>query len=64
MMELNPFIEPAVTDLDDQSLAAEAQNGKREALEALIARHQRWIYNIVLRMVYHPMDAEDATRKS
>jgi RNA polymerase sigma factor (sigma-70 family) len=63
MMELNPFTEPAATDLDDQTLVAEAQNGKREALEALIARHQRWIYNIVLRMVYHPSDAEDATQE-
>jgi RNA polymerase sigma factor (sigma-70 family) len=29
----------------------------------LIARHQAWIYNIVLRMVYNPYDAEDATQE-
>jgi hypothetical protein len=37
------------------------QSGSKDALELLIARHQRWIYNIVLRKVYHPQDAEDAT---
>jgi hypothetical protein len=39
------------------------QQGSREALELLIARHQSWIYNIVLRMVYNPYDAEDATQE-
>ena len=62
-MEVNPFTEPANTDSVDRSLAAEARNGKREALEALIVRHQRWIYNIVLRMVCLPQDAEDATQE-
>ena len=35
----------------------------RQALEPLITRHQAWIYNIVLRMVYLPQDAEDATQE-
>jgi RNA polymerase sigma factor (sigma-70 family) len=39
------------------------QSGSKEALELLIARHQRWIYNVALRMVYHPHDAEDATQE-
>jgi RNA polymerase sigma factor (sigma-70 family) len=39
------------------------QNGDREALESLVMRHQDWVYNIVLRMVYHPEDAEDATQE-
>jgi RNA polymerase sigma factor (sigma-70 family) len=41
----------------------QAQGGNREALEQLITRHQAWIYNIVLRMVYLPQDAEDATQE-
>ncbi len=28
-----------------------------------MTRHQRWIYNIVLRMIYHPHDAEDVTQE-
>jgi len=41
----------------------QAQAGNRDALEQLITRHQAWIYNIVLRMVYLPQDAEDATQE-
>jgi len=63
MIELNPFGETSLTDVDDQELVTHVRNGKREALETLITRHQRWIYNIVLRMVYHPQDAEDVTQE-
>ncbi len=40
-----------------------AQKGDREALEKLILRHQAWIYNIALRMVLNPHDAEDVTQE-
>src|SRR5207244_9847890 len=63
MAELNPLAETAPADLDDQELVKQVRNGKREALETLITRHQKWIYNIVLRMLYHPHDAEDATQE-
>src|SRR4026209_2670030 len=59
----NPFAESAVSDPEDRDLVSLAQDGNREALEQLIARHQAWIYNIVLRMVYLPQDAEDATQE-
>jgi RNA polymerase sigma factor (sigma-70 family) len=29
----------------------------------LVVRHQAWIYNIAVRMLYHPQDAEDATQE-
>jgi RNA polymerase sigma factor (sigma-70 family) len=48
---------------EDRALVASARDGDRQALEQLVTRHQRWIYNIVLRMVYHPQDAEDATQE-
>ena len=60
---LNPFVEGAASDLEDPELVCQAQGGNREALEQLITRHQAWIYNIVLRMVYLPQDAEDATQE-
>ena len=63
MIEVNPLTETAPVSSDDQELIKQVQNGKREALETLITRHQRWIYNIVLRMLYHPHDAEDATQE-
>jgi RNA polymerase sigma factor (sigma-70 family) len=59
----NPLAESAASDPEDRELVGQAQNGSREALEQLIARHQAWIYNIVLRMVYLPEDAEDATQE-
>src|ERR1700751_6208861 len=39
------------------------RSGDREALEHLIERHQGWIYNIALRMLHHPRDAEDTTQE-
>jgi RNA polymerase sigma factor (sigma-70 family) len=48
---------------DDAALVASAQGGSREALEALVRKHQAWIYNIALRMLYLPQDAQDATQE-
>jgi RNA polymerase sigma factor (sigma-70 family) len=59
----NPLGENSPTDSEDQSLITRAGSGDREALEDLIRRHQGWIYNIALRMLYHPQDAEDATQE-
>jgi RNA polymerase sigma factor (sigma-70 family) len=58
----NPFADVATTDPEDLALVLRAQGGDREALEALIARHQAWIYNIVCRMLYWPQDSEDTTQ--
>ena len=63
MTRLNPFTEALETDPEDQDLVKRVQGGSREALELLITRHQSWIYNITVRMVYHPQDAEDATQE-
>jgi RNA polymerase sigma factor (sigma-70 family) len=59
----NPFADNAPTDLEDHALVACARSGNREALEELVQRHQGWIYNIAIRMLYHPQDAEDATQE-
>jgi RNA polymerase sigma factor (sigma-70 family) len=59
----NPFVDNAPTDLEDRGLVARARAGSREALEELVRRHQGWIYNIAVRMLYHPHDAEDATQE-
>lgn len=60
----NPFVEDVEVAGDaDDVLIRRIQSGSREALEILIGRHQAWIYNIVLRMVYHPQDAEDITQE-
>src|SRR5260370_7984514 len=48
---------------EDQSLVLRARSGDHQALEDLVQRHQTWIYNIAIRMLYHPQDAEDATQE-
>ncbi|HEV8393344.1 MAG TPA: RNA polymerase sigma factor [Vicinamibacterales bacterium] len=50
-------------EADDLELVRLVQQGDRGALEALVERHRPWIYNVALRMVYLPQDADDATQE-
>jgi RNA polymerase sigma factor (sigma-70 family) len=59
----NPLADGASTDPEDRTLVLRARSGERAALEELVQRHQRWIYNIAIRMLHHPQDAEDATQE-
>jgi hypothetical protein len=59
----NPFADVADADSRDDELVAVAQQGNRVALEKLVPRHQAWIYNIAIRMVFHPQDAEEVTQE-
>src|SRR5439155_5592961 len=60
---MNPLADDAPTDAQDRALVAGARSGDRQALETLVQRHQGWIYNIAIRMLHHPQDAEDATQE-
>ena len=59
----NPLADNAPSEPEDQNLVSRARAGDRKALEDLTERHQVWIYNIALRMLFHPEDAEDATQE-
>src|SRR6266566_4326314 len=59
----NPFSELAESDPTDADLVEQARNGDRDALENLVLRHQAWIYNIAVRMVFQPHDAEEVTQE-
>src|SRR5262252_6851213 len=59
----NPFREVAEGDPTDAALVEKAKSGDRAALEKLVLRHQAWIYNIAIRMVFHPQDAEEVTQE-
>src|ERR1700736_1580564 len=59
----NPFNEVAESGSVDADLLEQAKNGDRAALEKLILRHQAWIYNIAVRMVFQPHDAEEVTQE-
>jgi RNA polymerase sigma factor (sigma-70 family) len=59
----NPFSEIVDADTSDDGLVEQAKNGDRAALEKLVLRHQAWIYNIAVRMVFHPEDAQEVTQE-
>jgi RNA polymerase sigma factor (sigma-70 family) len=47
----------------DEELVAKAQGGDRAALEQLVRRHQPWVFNIAIRMMWRRDLAEDATQE-
>src|SRR5882762_2274666 len=59
----NPFNEVTESGSVDAEFVGRAVNGDRDALEKLILRHQAWIYNIAVRMVFQPHDAEEVTQE-
>ncbi len=59
----NPFKEQFTTNESDARIVRRVLNGSRQELEKLITRHQAWIYNIALKMVLDPSDAEDVTQE-
>lgn len=58
----NPFAE-TIDETTDSELIEKSKNGSQAAVEKLILRHQAWIYNIALRMVFYPHDAEEVTQE-
>ncbi|AWM37694.1 ECF RNA polymerase sigma-E factor [Gemmata obscuriglobus] len=58
----NPFTE-VIDESDDLALVESARGGSLEALEKLVLRHQAWVYNVAVRMVFHPQDAEEVTQE-
>jgi RNA polymerase sigma factor (sigma-70 family) len=59
----SPLADRWAPDPPDEDLVASSVAGDRDALEALLRRHERWIYNLALRMLQAPQDAEDATQE-
>jgi RNA polymerase sigma factor (sigma-70 family) len=59
----NPFTEDSGGEDADAVLVERVRSGDREALERLVQRHQAWIYNIAVRMVFQPQDAEEVTQE-
>ena len=49
---------------DDATLCALAVGGDHEALERLVRRHQRFVFNLALRLVLSPVDAEDLAQEA
>ena len=60
---INPFSEKCFVDQTDETLITKAVEGDKTALEELVKRHQDWIYNIALRMVFYTDEAKDVTQE-
>ncbi len=55
-----PFLAPDVTEAE---LVVAAKAGNMSSLDVLLRRHQPWIFNLALRMVWRRDAAEDATQE-
>ena len=62
MME-NPFKVVYESEASDVALVAAVKEGNRDALEELVKKHQGWIYNLSVRMVFDQGHAEEATQE-
>ena len=51
------------TSAELAQLVEQARDGDRASLEALVAAVQDRVYNLAIRMLWHPLDAEDATQE-
>jgi RNA polymerase sigma factor (sigma-70 family) len=60
----NPLRAADDADRGDVQLALAAAAGDRAALEALVRRHQRWVYAIAVRMMLSPADAADVAQEA
>ncbi len=52
----------SISETDD-NLVARARGGDMDALDALVRRHQSWVFNLALRMAWRRDVAEDATQE-
>ena len=48
---------------EDTELIFEARNGSKKHLDLLIRKHQDYIYNVAIRLVLEPEDAQDITQE-
>ena len=51
------------SETDDVRLVRAAVDGDRAALDALVRRHQPFIYNVAWKMVHDPNNALDLTQE-
>lgn len=53
-----------VNSIDDKELINDALGGSKTALEHLLKRHYNFIYNVAIRFVLNPDDAQDLTQEA
>jgi RNA polymerase sigma-70 factor, ECF subfamily len=50
--------------IDDRSLVAQARAGTEQAYREIVRRHERPIFNLIVRMVHDPATAEDLSQET
>lgn len=53
----------AVRQDADEALVAAARNGDRDAVEALVRRHDRWVRHVIYSTVGHPNEVDDVAQQ-
>jgi RNA polymerase sigma-70 factor, ECF subfamily len=53
-----------LTGTEDEALVRRAQRGDMEAFAGLVAEHQRFVYNLALRALGDPAEAEDVSQEA
>jgi RNA polymerase sigma factor (sigma-70 family) len=53
-----------VNNIDDKQLINDALGGSKTAIEHLLKQHYNFIYNVALRFVLNPEDAQDLTQEA
>lgn len=61
--DVDAFREDEGEDQRDRELVEAARGGSSTALEELVRRHQAFLHNLAVRVLYAPQDAEDATQE-
>lgn len=63
LINLNGYlVNPIDVEIIDK-LVTLSQNGDRDALESLVISVQKDVYNLAIRFLWHPQDAEDASQE-
>ena len=61
--EMNPFTKDYDSDSSDNDLIKLSLSGDKNAIDELLRKHQRYIYNVAWKMVQTPDEAADLTQE-
>jgi RNA polymerase sigma factor (sigma-70 family) len=62
-LEPNPFQTAQYNDEEDYKLIQQILNGSSKSLDALVKKHQQYIFNVALKVISNVQDAEDITQE-
>lgn len=60
---MQQYFYDSIDQKGDEQLIVDAKGGSKAALELLLKRHYQFVYNVALRFLLSPQDAEDLTQE-